>query len=198
LSGAGGGHEALLLALGLEPAGAAALGHYLDLVAAWSPRINLTGARSPAERVRVLVAPVWGAAAGLEPGLLLDVGSGNGSPGLVLAALRPDLPATLLEPRQKRWAFLREAARAMGRPDVDVRRGRHDAYEGPPAQTLSVRALALPPGELAPLVVPGGRLLVWGPEPRGDGEFFTPEPSPGPGIHARRRRPGALPVSRST
>jgi 16S rRNA G527 N7-methylase RsmG len=135
------------------------------------------------------VAPVWVAAAGLESGLLLDVGSGNGSPGLVLAALRPDIPATLLEPRQKRWGFLREAARAVGRPDVDVRRSRHDAYPGPPAQTLSVRALALAPGELAPLVAPGGRLLVWGPEPRGEGEFFAPEASPGPGIHARRRRP---------
>jgi 16S rRNA G527 N7-methylase RsmG len=130
--------------------------------------------------------------------LLLDVGSGNGSPGLVLAALRPDLPATLLEPRRKRWGFLREAARAVGRPDVDVRRSRHDAYDGPPARTLSVRALAVPPGELAPLVAPGGRLLVWGPEPRGDEEFFAPEASPGPGIHARRRRLGAPHVSRST
>jgi 16S rRNA (guanine527-N7)-methyltransferase len=189
LAGAGGRHEALLLALGVDAAGAAALGRYLDLVAAWNPRINLTGARTPAERVHVLVAPVWVAAAGLESGLLLDVGSGNGSPGLVLAALRPDIPATLLEPRQKRWGFLREAARAVGRPDVDVRRSRHDAYPGPPAQTLSVRALALAPGELAPLVAPGGRLLVWGPEPRGEGEFFAPEASPGPGIHARRRRP---------
>ena len=49
------------------------------------------------------------------PGALVDVGSGNGSPGLVLALLRDDLSVTLLEPRQKRWAFLREASRRAGR-----------------------------------------------------------------------------------
>jgi 16S rRNA (guanine527-N7)-methyltransferase len=168
---------------------AALLARYLDLVAAWNRRINLTGAGNAEERVGVLVAPVWPAAASLEPGALLDLGSGNGSPGLVLAALRPDLPVTLLEPRQRRWAFLREAARAIGRPEVDVRRCRHDAYDGPPARTVSLRALALPLAELAPLVAPGGRLLVWGPAPREESELFGAEPAPGPGIHVRRRRP---------
>jgi len=183
-------HGTLLRALGLDAHPAALLSRYLDLVAAWNPRINLTGARTPEERVEVLVAPVRPAAAGLEPGLLLDLGSGNGSPGLVLAALRPDLPVTLLEPRQRRWAFLREAARAIGRPEVDVRRCRHDAYDGPPARTVSVRALALPLSELAPLVLPGGRLFVWGPAPSGGAVDFAVEAAPGPGIHVRRRRAG--------
>jgi 16S rRNA (guanine527-N7)-methyltransferase len=106
---------------------------------------------------------------------------------LVLATLRPDLSATLLEPRQRRWAFLREAARAVGRADVDVRRLRHDGYGGPPAQTVSLRALALPLHELAPLVAPGGRVLVWG-APPGDDPSFLSEPSPRPGVHLRRRR----------
>jgi len=79
----------------------------------------------------------------------------------VLAALRPDLQATLLEPRMRRWAFLREAARAMDLA-VDVRRQRHDEYDGPPAATVAVRALRLPTGEIAPLVARGGRLLVIG------------------------------------
>jgi len=130
----------------------------------------------------------------LEPGLLLDIGSGNGSPGLVLAALRPDLPVTLLEPRQRRWAFLREAARVVGRADVEVRRARHDGYAGPPAQTVSLRALALPLPEIAPLVAPGGRVLIWGPRPPPD-EGFVVEPDPALGVHARRR---AGDVSRST
>ena len=156
--------------------------------------MNLSGARSPEARVAILVAPVLAVAPLLDPGLLLDVGSGNGSPGLVLAVLRPDLPVTLLEPRQRRWAFLREAARAVGRPDVDVRRMRHDGYGGPPAQTVSLRALALPPGELVPLVAAGGRVVSWGPAPPAD-ERFRAEPSPVPGVHLRRRRPD---VSRST
>jgi len=98
----------------------------------------------------------------LVEGPLLDVGSGNGSPGLVLALLRPGLPVTLLEPRQRRWAFLREAARAAGRADVRVLRLRHDAYAGPPAQTVTLRALSLEASQLLPLLRPGGRLLVLG------------------------------------
>ena len=189
-----GAHDPHLAALGLSPREATALSRYLDLVAAWTPRVNLTGARTAAARVAVLVAPVASLAPILEPGLLLDIGSGNGSPGIVLAALRPDLPVVLLEPRQRRWAFLREAARTVGRADVDVRRMRHDGYGGPPARTVSLRALALPLTEIAPLVAPGGRVLVWGPAPPEDAGF-APEPAPAPGVHARRRR---LDVSRST
>ncbi len=44
---------------------------------------------------------------------LLDVGSGAGFPGLVLAAVRPDVQVTLLEPRQKRVSFLRHIIRQL-------------------------------------------------------------------------------------
>jgi 16S rRNA (guanine527-N7)-methyltransferase len=194
VGGDSGAHDPYLVALGLPPAAVAALSRYLDLVAAWNPRVNLTGARTAAARVAILAAPVIPVAPGLEAGLLLDLGSGNGSPGLVLAALRPDLPVTLLEPRQRRWAFLREAARVVGRADVDVRRARHDGYAGPPAQTVSLRALALPLREIAPLVAPGGRVLTWGP-PWPASAGFTAEPAPARGVYALRR---AVDVSRST
>ena len=187
MGGQAGAHDPHLAALGLAPRDVAALSRYLDLVADWNPRVNLTGARTPAERVAILVAPVAPLAPVLEEGRLIDVGSGNGSPGLVLALLRPDLSAILLEPRQRRWAFLREAARAVGRPDVDVRRQRHDGYEGPAAQTVSLRALALPLHALAPLVAPGGRVMVWGAPPAEDPSFLV-EPGPRPGVHVRRRR----------
>jgi len=187
VGGQTGAHDPHLAALGLAPRDVAALSRYLDLVADWNPRVNLTGARTAAERVAILVAPVVPLAPMLEEGRLIDIGSGNGSPGLVLALVRPDLSAVLLEPRQKRWAFLREAARAVGRADVDVRRQRHDGYEGPPAQTLSLRALALPLRALAPLVVPGGRVLIWGAPPADDKSFLA-EPDPRPGVHVRRRR----------
>jgi len=113
-------------------------------------------------------------AAGLPAsGSLIDVGSGNGSPGLVLALVRDDLEVTLLEPRARRWAFLREAARAAGRP-LRVLRLRHDSYPGPPARTVTLRALAVPLAELAPLVEPGGRVLAFGGRPLVGGPF---EPS---------------------
>jgi 16S rRNA (guanine527-N7)-methyltransferase len=115
--------------------------------------------------------PVLKVAALPEPGRLIDVGSGNGSPGLVLALVREDLEVTLLEPRARRWAFLREAARAAGRSDVRVLRSRHDTYDGPPARTVILRALALPLEALAPLVAPGGRVVFFGGRPEQGGPF---------------------------
>jgi len=124
--------------------------------------VNLTGARTPADRVALLVEAVLSAAAYALPGRLIDVGSGNGSPGLVLALVRPELSVVLLEPRQRRWSFLREACRAAGRPDVDVLRARHDQYAGPAATTVTLRGLDLSLSALAPLVAPGGRALIFG------------------------------------
>lgn len=147
------------------------LAAYLDTLAAWGRRINLTGARGPAGRVSLLVAPVLPALAVPEPGRLIDIGSGNGSPGLVFAVLRADLEVTLLEPRARRWAFLREAARAAGAAGVSVLRQRHDTYAGPPARTLTLRALALPLGELASLVEAGGRVLCFGGRLEASGPF---------------------------
>jgi 16S rRNA (guanine527-N7)-methyltransferase len=114
----------------------------------------------------VLVAGPLGAAPLVASGRLVDVGSGNGSPGLVLALLRDDVEPTLLEPRARRWAFLREAARSAGRSGVRVLRQRHDAYPGPSAETVTLRALALPLDELRALVAPGGRVLFFGGAPQ--------------------------------
>jgi 16S rRNA (guanine527-N7)-methyltransferase len=129
--------------------------------------------------VRILVAPVLPALGLLAPGALLDVGSGNGSPGLVLSLLEPGRPATLLEPRAKRWAFLREAARAAGRPDVRVLRHRHDAYAGPPAANVTLRGLRLSLSALEALVEKGGRVLVFGPPPPAEPGWRELPPGPG-------------------
>ena len=140
----------------------------------------------------MLVGPALSLLPLLEPGPLLDVGSGNGSPGLVLALVRPELPATLLEPRARRWAFLREVARATGRSDIEVLRQRHDAYRGPRAQTLTLRALRLPLAELAPLVRQGGRVLLLGKAPAPAPGFQREDPPPGEGgaVHVLRRLAG--------
>jgi 16S rRNA (guanine527-N7)-methyltransferase len=165
-------HGEPLRALGLAPEASAALGRYLDLLAAWNIRVNLTAARSAEQRVALLVAEAAPAATLLAPASrLIDVGSGNGSPGLVLALLRPDVAVTLLEPRLKRWAFLKEAARAAGRPDVEVRRERHDQYRGAPAAVVTLRGLALPLSALRPMVERGGRILVFGGGPTAEAPF---------------------------
>lgn len=187
-------HRAALDRLGLASEAVTALEAYLDLLAAWNHRVNLTAARSAEERVAILVAPVLPLAPLLAPGRLLDVGSGNGSPGLVLAVLRPACEVVLLEPRVRRWAFLREAARVLGRPEIQALRLRHDAYAGPPAENVTLRALRLPLAGLAPLVVEGGRVFVGGSRPPLAGPFVWEAAHDRPGFHALRR----VPVSRET
>ena len=172
---------------GVSTDAARRLGRYLGLLADWSRRVNLTGARTDAERLDLLVRPAVEIAPLLPPGRLIDVGSGNGSPGLVLAALRPESPVALLEPRARRWAFLREAARAMDLPRVDVQRARHDGYAGPPAEVVTLRALSLPLAGLAPLVAAGGTVVVLGNEPAPQDGFSRQDWSLN-GVHAYRRR----------
>lgn len=168
-------HRRELERLALGAAEIDALDRYLALVADWSERVNLTGARSPEERVAVLVAPALVWLPHLQPGGLLDVGSGNGSPGLVLGLLSPDRPLVLLEPRARRWAFLREAARQAGRPDAQILRERHDQYHGTPMPNVLLRGLRLPLAEIEPLIAAGGQALL----SRSAPEASLPEPSPG-------------------
>lgn len=145
------------------------LARYLDCLEQWSPRINLTGAETREAAFNTLILPILGAEEFLS-GAVIDVGSGNGSPGLILAALRPDLDFTLLEPRAKRWAFLREAVRKMGIGNAAVLRQRSDGYGGRPANTVTMRAVGLDPGALRPLVAAAGCVLVFGGPPLGDAE----------------------------
>ena len=55
-------HRAPLEALGVEGPPLGRLCAYLDTLAAWSPRVNLTAARTAPDRVRLLVAPILQAA----------------------------------------------------------------------------------------------------------------------------------------
>lgn len=89
---------------------------------------------------------------------LADLGSGGGFPGLVLAAMRPDLQVTLIESDARKGAFLGEAGRRMGlKNQPKVVHVRIEA--APPAQSDVVTARAL-----APL----GQLLAWAAPHRAD------------------------------
>lgn len=95
---------------------------------------------------------------------LLDVGSGAGLPGLVLAIARPDLTVTLLEPLERRSVFLSEVVESLGLSSVTVLRGRaEDVVRDTSAQIVTARAVA-PLDRLArwclPLVESGGTLLA--------------------------------------
>lgn len=86
------------------------LGAWISLVAAWNARVDLTAARSDDELVDLMIADALVIAPRLPAGArVVDVGSGAGAPGLPIAAARPDARVTLVEPLQKRVAFLRTA-----------------------------------------------------------------------------------------
>jgi 16S rRNA (guanine527-N7)-methyltransferase len=95
---------------------------------------------------------------------VVDVGSGAGLPGLVLAILRPDLSVTLLEPLLRRTNFLTECVAMLELGNVEVRRARAEEV----AREFSVdvvTARAVAPldrlvGWALPLLRPGGQLLA--------------------------------------
>ena len=101
----------------------------------------------------------------VEPGAaVLDLGSGAGLPGLVLAAQRPDVTVLLVEPLLRRATYLSEAVEALGLEHVQVRRARAEELVGRVAvDVVTARAVA-PLDRLAgwalPLLRPGGRLLA--------------------------------------
>jgi 16S rRNA (guanine527-N7)-methyltransferase len=115
--------------LTLTDAQDAQLSRYLDLVIAANARMNLTRI---ADRPSADVQHVGDALTLLPhlphgPAKLADVGSGPGVPGIPLAIVRPDFTVVLIEATQKKAAFLRETAAALGLANVTVWSDRAEA-----------------------------------------------------------------------
>lgn len=115
-----------------------------DLLARWRKSMNLVG---PGE-VEVHFDDCRLALAGLSPeGRWVDLGSGAGFPGLVLAALWPELEVDLVDSRQKRCVFLEAVLGEAGVPPDRVRviRGRvEDLPDGAGYAGLVARAFKGP------------------------------------------------------
>jgi 16S rRNA (guanine527-N7)-methyltransferase len=72
----------------------------------------------------------------------LDMGSGPGLPGLVIAILRPEWPVVLVESRGRRAEFLEHCVSALGLSNCDVRGERLERVSPFPACVISARAFA--------------------------------------------------------
>lgn len=105
----------------LSPAAAERLARYLGLLLPWSARVNLTAARTAEAIVDAHLADGVALLRELpaDEARLVDVGAGAGFVGVTVAALRPDMRCVLLEPSQKRYAFLRAVARELPLANVE-------------------------------------------------------------------------------
>ena len=95
-------------------------------------------------------------------GSIVDVGSGNGSPGIPLASALPERKVTLLDSSQRKCAFLERVAPAF--PNLSVVWGRAEEQETDVFGVAVAKALAPPPVALEwvlPLVRPGGAAVLW-------------------------------------
>ena len=155
-----------LRALGLDlPASARQqLLDYLALIEKWNKTYNLTAIHAREHMIREHLLDSLAVAPHISAGLLLDLGSGAGLPGIPLAVARPDLNVTLLESSAKKCAFLRQVVIELALGDVDVACQRAEAYR--PSTTFdSVIARAFADLKTIaalgfPLLAPGGRLFA--------------------------------------
>ncbi|WP_111720284.1 16S rRNA (guanine(527)-N(7))-methyltransferase RsmG [Homoserinimonas sp. OAct 916] len=100
----------------------------------------------------------------LRPGLVGDVGSGAGLPGIVLAIARPDVDFVLIEPMDRRVTWLNEQVQALGLRNVSVLRarsqetGREGEFSQVTARAVSGLSKLIP--MTAPLLRPAGELVL--------------------------------------
>lgn len=171
-----------VLAGGLTEVGVAypptALGQlrlYMELLREENERANLTGITEPDEvaikhfvdsATLLRVAP-------LETGRVIDVGTGAGFPGAVIALLRPDIQVTLVESNGKKATFLRRLVEELqvsnvavvGRRAEEVGRERAHRAQYDVATARAVAALPVLMEYLLPLVrVGGSAVALKGPE----------------------------------
>lgn len=126
------------------------------------------GLIGPKEAERIWSRHIVNSAALLEflpsRGTVIDVGSGAGLPGLVIAAARPDLDVTLVEPMERRCEWLAYAADEIGLDNVSIVRDRSENLGRKlRGDVVTARAVAALPKLLrltSKMIAPGGRLLA--------------------------------------
>ncbi|EGJ09461.1 MULTISPECIES: 16S rRNA (guanine(527)-N(7))-methyltransferase RsmG [Rubrivivax] len=137
---------AVCAALGLEvtPGQVEALERYLALLQRWNATYNLTAVRDPAQMLTQhladCLAVVKPLAARLPAGRVLDVGSGGGLPGVVLAIMGWDV--TCVDTVGKKAAFIRQAAAELRLPRLQAQHARVEQLKAAPFDVVTSRAFS--------------------------------------------------------
>ena len=117
------------LGLSLSQAQQQALLDYIALLQKWNKVYNLTAVREPENMLYQHLLDSLAVLPYVGTGRLLDVGTGGGLPGIVLAVARPVLNITLLDSNQKKTTFLRQACIELNLKNVKVECMRVDDYQ---------------------------------------------------------------------
>ncbi|RYE72377.1 MAG: 16S rRNA (guanine(527)-N(7))-methyltransferase RsmG [Oxalobacteraceae bacterium] len=137
---------------------------YLALLAKWNAVYNLTAVRDPSQMVvQHLLDSLAAVPAFVSAKRVLDVGSGGGLPGMVLAiwaqASRPDMRIHMIDTVHKKTAFLTQVKAELGLANVTVHTGRVESLQlDQPFDVITSRAFA----DLSDFVDWSGHLLATG------------------------------------
>ena len=183
------------------------LADFLSLLQKWNATYNLTAVRDPAQMLvqhladcLAVIAPLrrrLGELGGATPHRLLDVGSGGGLPGAVIAIMQPDLDVTCVDTVGKKAAFTRQVAGELTLRNLHAEHARVEQLSGSPFDVITSRAFASLPDFVSltrKLLAPDGVWLAMkGKHPEaeiaalpGDVAVFHVEQLKVPGLDAER------------
>lgn len=135
-----------------------------EITARWSQQMNLTGFNEASAVMRHLILDALALASQLPSwATLCDIGSGAGFPGLPIACVSPEQAVLLVESRERRHHFQREAKRRLELSQVRCLRGRAEELTPEPCDLALSQALAEPARAmvlLAPWAAPGGHVAL--------------------------------------
>ncbi len=127
--------------IAVDEVAAAKLERFAQLLHEWNGIHNLTGAKTIKAINQNIIDSLYPLTFIQRPHTLLDVGTGAGFPGLVLAIALPDCEIVLAEPLKKRMSFLKYAAIDLGLENVQVEAKRVEQLKHTPFELITSRAV---------------------------------------------------------